>query len=59
MVPLALIAAVLMCFIKETPLATAIEHDVLSESIAEGNILITADDADDAEAPVPSGAPRR
>lgn len=46
MVPLALIAAVLMCFIKEHPLATAVEHDVLSESIAEGNILITADDAD-------------
>jgi hypothetical protein len=46
MVPLALIAAALMCFIKEKPLATAVEHDVLSESIGEGNILITADDAD-------------
>ena len=48
MVPLALVAAVLMCFVKQKPLATAIEHDVLSESISEGNILITADDADDA-----------
>jgi EmrB/QacA subfamily drug resistance transporter len=44
MVPLALVAAVLMCFVKEKPLATAVEHDVLSESIGEGNILITADD---------------
>ena len=48
MVPLVLVAAVLLCFVKEKPLATAIEHDVLSESISEGNILITADDADDA-----------
>ena len=53
MVPLALVAAVLMCFVKQKPLATAIEHDVLSESISEGNILITADDADD-EAQVPA-----
>jgi hypothetical protein len=44
MVPLAVIAAVVLFFIKEKPLATAIEHDVLSESISEGNILITADD---------------
>jgi hypothetical protein len=44
MVPLAVIAAVVLVFIKEKPLATAIEHDVLSESISEGNILITADD---------------
>jgi len=54
MVPLALAAALLMCFVKEKPLATAVEHDVLSESIGEGNILITADDADatDNAAPV-------
>ena len=44
MVPLALIAAVVLLFVKEKPLATAVEHDVLSESISEGNILITADD---------------
>jgi EmrB/QacA subfamily drug resistance transporter len=44
MVPLAVIAAAVLFFIKEKPLATAVEHDVLSESIAEGNILITADD---------------
>jgi MFS family permease len=57
MVPLALLAAALMCFIKERPLATAIEHDVLSESISEGSILITADDAAD-QAPVRAGGPR-
>ncbi|MDQ0850406.1 EmrB/QacA subfamily drug resistance transporter [Arthrobacter sp. B3I9] len=57
MVPLALLAAALMCFIKERPLATAIEHDVLSESISEGNILITADDAGN-QAPVRAGGPR-
>ncbi|MET3203985.1 UNVERIFIED_ORG: hypothetical protein ABIB21_000762 [Arthrobacter sp. UYEF13] len=44
MVPLAVIAAAVLLFIKEKPLATAVEHDVLSESIGEGNILITADD---------------
>jgi hypothetical protein len=41
-------AAVVLVFIKEKPLATAIEHDVLSESISEGNILITADDDEEA-----------
>ncbi len=60
MVPLALAAALLMCFVKEKPLATAVEHDVLSESIAEGNILITADDADPAAvvAGTPTGGGR-
>ena len=59
MVPLALIAAALMCFIKEKPLATAVEHDVLSESIAEGNILITADDVDDEAAASAMGSKGR
>lgn len=59
MVPLALIAAALMCFIKEKPLATAVEHDVLSESIAEGNILITADDSDDEAAASAMGSKGR
>jgi hypothetical protein len=35
MVPLAVIAAVVLVFIKENPLATAIEHDVLNRSISE------------------------
>ncbi len=42
-----MIAAVVLFFIRERPLATAVERDVLSESIAEGNILITADDDDE------------
>ncbi len=50
MVPLTVIAAVVLVFIKEEPLATVVEHDVLSESIAEGNILITADDDEAATA---------
>ena len=53
--PLALAAAVLLCFVKEKPLATTIEHDVNAEAISEGNILITADDPDDAEAQDPAG----
>ena len=57
MVPLALGAAVLMCFVKQKPLATAIEHDVLSESLSEGHILITADVSDD-EALVSASRPR-
>lgn len=44
MVPLALVSAVVLFFVKEKPLATTVEHDVLSESISEGNILIAADD---------------
>ena len=50
MVPLALLATTVLFFIKEKPLASAVEHDVLSESIAEGNILITADDDEPAAA---------
>ncbi|MHA7241439.1 MDR family MFS transporter [Arthrobacter sp. TMS1-12-1] len=44
MVPLALLATVLLFFVKEKPLATGIEHDILPESISEGNILIAADE---------------
>ena len=44
MVPLALAAAVLCLFIKEKPLATSLEPDVTPEALAEGNVLITADD---------------
>jgi EmrB/QacA subfamily drug resistance transporter len=53
MVPLAVISAVVLFFVKEKPLATTVEHDMLSESISEGNILITVDDAD-TEAPAPA-----
>ncbi|MCU1546626.1 MAG: transporter [Homoserinimonas sp.] len=44
MVPLAVVAAAVLFFLKEKPLATAVEHDVLSESIAEGNVFIADDD---------------
>ncbi|MUK01590.1 DHA2 family efflux MFS transporter permease subunit [Vibrio cholerae] len=44
MVPLALLATVLLFFVQEKPLATGLEHDILPESVSEGNILITTDD---------------
>jgi EmrB/QacA subfamily drug resistance transporter len=47
MVPLGLIAAVLLVFVKENPLATEIEHEITAESLAEGQVLITEFDEDD------------
>ena len=44
MFPLALAAAVLCLFIKEKPLATSLEPEVMPEALAEGNVLITAND---------------
>ncbi|MDO8308183.1 MAG: MDR family MFS transporter [Actinomycetota bacterium] len=45
-VPLGLLAAVLLYFVHETPLATQIEHEIPAESLAEGQLLITEyDDA--------------
>ena len=45
MVPLALMAFVLLLFIKEVPLATTIDRDAVMEgSVAEGNLLLTADE---------------
>lgn len=41
MAPLALAAFVLLLFVKEVPLATTIERDVMPESVAEGQLLIT------------------
>ena len=50
MVPLGLIAAlVLLAFVKETPLATEIEHEIAAESLAEGQLLLTEFDEDDQE----------
>ena len=45
MVPLVLIATVLCCFVKEKPLATSLEPDVMPESLSEGNVLINSEDA--------------
>jgi MFS family permease len=47
MVPLGLFAALLLAFVKETPLATEIQHEVAAESLAEGQVLITEFDEDD------------
>ncbi len=44
MVPLEAIVGVVLLFVKEKRLATTVENDVLSELIADDNILITADD---------------
>jgi EmrB/QacA subfamily drug resistance transporter len=59
--PLVLVATVLFLFIHEKPLATTIEHDVVPESLAEGDLLVTVDDADDDGGPasVPDRAGRR
>ncbi|WP_164205513.1 hypothetical protein [[Micrococcus luteus] ATCC 49442] len=40
-VPPAVIAVVVLFFVKEKPLATTVEHDMQAEAISEGNILIT------------------
>lgn len=56
MVPLGLLAALLLAFVKETPLATEIEHEVTAESLAEGQLLITEFDDDDLDlTPTPGG----
>lgn len=47
MVPLGLLAALLLAFVRETPLATEIEQEVTAESLAEGQLLITEFDQDD------------
>ena len=47
MVPLGVIAALLLAFVKETPLATEIAHEIPAESLAEGQLLLTEFDEDD------------
>jgi len=55
MVPLGLIAAALLAFVTETPLATDIEHEIPAESLAEGQLLMTEFDADDEDLAPSSG----
>ena len=43
MVPLALIAFVLLCFVKEVPLKTTIDRDILPEALGEGQIMVERD----------------
>lgn len=40
MVPLALAAAIAMCFVRERPLATSVERDMTAECLAEGQLII-------------------
>jgi EmrB/QacA subfamily drug resistance transporter len=44
MVPLAIASFVLLLFVKEKPLSTTIERDVLPDSVAEGQLLISSND---------------
>ncbi|MEX5296524.1 MDR family MFS transporter [Kocuria sp. CPCC 205268] len=46
-VPLALLAAALLCFVVEKPLATTVERDVQPEALAEGDLVVTADEPGD------------
>ncbi len=47
MAPLAVIALVLLCFVKEIPLKTTIERDAVSDSIGEGQLIIDHSDPTD------------
>lgn len=42
--PLGLLAATVLCFVAEKPLATTIEQDVEPEALAEGRLMVTADE---------------
>jgi len=58
-VPLALVAAVLLCFVKEKALATSLGRDVMPEAISEGNLLVTGQipvQAQDTDQVKPQGA---
>jgi EmrB/QacA subfamily drug resistance transporter len=55
MVPLGLLAALLLAFVKETPLSTEIKHEVSAESLAEGQVLITEFDEDDLDLEATAG----
>ena len=48
MVPLVLIAAVLLCFVQEKPLATTIERDILPETLEiDGMTSVRLDQTED------------
>lgn len=54
MVPLAIITAVLLFFVKEKPLATEINAEIMPESLAEGQLIVDEELLDELEE---SGAP--
>ena len=55
MVPLGLLSALVLAFIKENPLATEIEHEIVAESLAEGQLLLTEFDEDEPELETATG----
>ncbi|WP_223170773.1 hypothetical protein [Microbacterium sp. NIBRBAC000506063] len=57
MAPLGLVAVVLLSFIKEIPLKTTVERDIVPEGISEGQLIIEHEDEFDPAAP--SDAPVR
>lgn len=58
MVPLGLLAALLLVFVEETPLATEIQDEVTAESLAEGQVLMTEFDEDDPDLTPATGSLR-
>ncbi len=56
MVPLAIITAVLLCFVKEKPLATEVGAEIMPESLAEGQLIVDEDLLGDAETPASEAA---
>lgn len=49
MVPLAVIAVVALWFLREKPLSETIEHEILAESLAEGQLVVTDPTDNDGE----------
>jgi MFS family permease len=58
MVPLAVVAMLLLCFVREVPLKTTIERDILPDAVSEGQLIIEHDGGSD-EADVPHPPARR
>ena len=46
MVPLAIVTFLLLLFVKEKPLATVVEDEILAESLAEGQLVEMVDEKD-------------
>lgn len=44
MVPLAIVAIIVLSFVKAKPLSTTVEDDIMIEAIAEGQLIIDEDD---------------
>lgn len=66
MAPLALVAMILLCFVKEIPLKTTVERDIPLDAVSEGQLIIEHDADDEAPsvatgdtpASEPEGPPR-